>query len=42
VNGKMIPTWEHVLFDQPYNQAIAGRQRITAWVGWESQVEGIR
>jgi 5'-nucleotidase len=42
VNGKMTPTWEHVLFDQPYNQTIAGRQRITAWAGWESQVVGIR
>lgn len=33
VKGSATPTWEHVLFDQPYNQDVIGKSRITSWDG---------
>jgi len=38
VKGSMIPKWEHILFDQPYNKTITDRQRITDWIDWDYQV----
>lgn len=29
-------SWEHVLFDQPYNQHITNRRRILNWVDWQT------
>jgi len=26
-----LPSWEHVLFTQPYNQHVKGKRRITSW-----------
>lgn len=34
VTGAMVPTWEHILFDQPYNRAVLDRRRITHWSEW--------
>lgn len=29
----LAPTWEHIIFDQPYNRSIAGR-RLRRWGDW--------
>ena len=34
VKGDLVPTWEHVLFDQPYNRDVR-KLRITDWAQWE-------
>lgn len=34
VEGLMVPTWEHVLFDQPYNRDIPRRRRLRKWADW--------
>lgn len=34
VTGAMTPTWEHILFDQPYNRDVLDRRRITRWSEW--------
>lgn len=39
VKGVQAPSWEHVLFDQPYNQGLPQR-RIRSWVEW-SEVLGV-
>jgi len=37
VTGLMLPVWEHVLYDRPYNRAVAGKRRILDWRGdWRS------
>lgn len=38
VTGALEPEWEHVLFDQPYNQGVA-RRRLLDWSGWRDIVE---
>jgi len=32
--GVMMPIWEHVLFDCPYNRQVAGKRRLTDWPDW--------
>jgi 5'-nucleotidase len=41
IKGAHEPTWEHVLFDQPYNQDIKKR-RVLDWIGdgWGAILEG--
>jgi 5'-nucleotidase len=34
ITGELVPEWEHVLFDQPYNRHITDRRRITDWSQW--------
>lgn len=41
IRGAYEPEWEHILFDQPYNQGI-DRQRITDWSVWDQQIFGVR
>ncbi len=41
VKGSREPDWEHIIFDQPYNQDVTGKQRITSWDDWQTQVFGI-
>lgn len=36
VKGVHTPSWEHVLFTQPYNTHITDRRRITDWAEWEA------
>lgn len=33
ITGAMIPVWEHVVYDQPYNQGLPNR-RLTHWADW--------
>ncbi len=33
INGAATPTWEHVIFDQPYNRHLRDKRRIT-WQTW--------
>lgn len=42
VTGAHIPTWEHVLFHQPYNVTVEGKRRLTAWSEWRDLVEVAR
>lgn len=34
IEGDLEPTWEHILYDQPYNGAIVGRRRLLSWNNW--------
>ena len=38
VTGSHEPTWEHVLFDQPYNREVVGQRRICGWQDWQGQL----
>lgn len=31
------PTWEHIIFDRPYNRKITGKRRLT-WTNWRGVV----
>lgn len=37
ISGVRTPNWEHVLFDQPYNQGLAQR-RLLNWSDWPALV----
>jgi len=39
VTGVAEPSWEHILFDQPYNRDVTGRRRLTDWAAWRHVVE---
>ena len=39
IDGVMKPTWEHIVFTQPYNRNVVDRRRIN-WQNWR-QVLGI-
>lgn len=34
VKGVVIPSWERILFDQPYNQEVKNLKRMT-WANWQ-------
>jgi len=34
-HGLVTPTWEHVLFNQPYNRQVLGKRRAD-WTNWQS------
>jgi 5'-nucleotidase len=34
IKGVRTPTWEHVLYDQPFNREITDRRRLT-WATWQ-------
>lgn len=38
IKGAQQPLWEHVLYDQLYNQDIEGRRRMT-WANWREILE---
>lgn len=40
IKGDHAPTWEHVIFDQPYNQHVADKRRMLDWGDWQSTVAG--
>lgn len=40
VTGVAVPTWEHVLFDQPYNRDVSGRRRLVDWDAWRDLLDG--
>jgi 5'-nucleotidase len=35
ITGIATPTWEHILYDQPYNRTIVGQRRLT-WDNWQA------
>ncbi|MCC7450787.1 MAG: 5'-3'-deoxyribonucleotidase [Anaerolineae bacterium] len=35
IDGAAKPTWEHVLYDQPYNRSETGKRRLT-WDNWRT------
>ncbi|MEW6580246.1 MAG: 5'-3'-deoxyribonucleotidase [Chloroflexota bacterium] len=35
LNGADTPTWEHILYDQPYNRADRSKRRLT-WQTWRA------
>lgn len=35
IKGADTPSWEHVLYDQPYNRAVADKRRLT-WDNWKA------
>ena len=37
--GEMIPKWEYVIFDQPYNRHIKDKKRIVKWNNWKKVLE---
>jgi 5'-nucleotidase len=34
IKGMRIPTWEHVVFDAPYNRYVQGKRRLSGWQDW--------
>lgn len=40
ITGLQQPTWQHILYDQPYNQHVTDRPRILAWPDWHTQAFG--
>lgn len=32
------PEWTHIVFDQPYNQLVTDRKRLTGWANWRDVV----
>jgi 5'-nucleotidase len=41
VAGEASAEWEHVLYDQPYNQAVPRKRRLI-WAAWRSVLESRR
>ncbi|KAJ8607747.1 hypothetical protein CTAYLR_008615 [Chrysophaeum taylorii] len=37
VAGLLEPTWHHVLYDQPYNENLKEKARLTSWHNWKKQ-----
>ncbi len=35
IEGAAVPSWEHIVYDQPYNRTITRQRRIT-WRNWKS------
>jgi len=35
IRGEDTPSWEHVLYDAPYNRSVTGRKRLT-WATWRA------
>ncbi|NLG74473.1 MAG: 5'-3'-deoxyribonucleotidase [Chloroflexi bacterium] len=38
--GSDTPTWEHVLYDQPYNRAVGNKRRLT-WQNWKTVLKEV-
>lgn len=38
ITGRVIPIWEHIYFDQPYNQVDTSKRRILDWDNWKDVV----
>lgn len=36
--GAYTPTWEHVLYHQPYNQQINSKKRLRNWQDWQNVI----
>lgn len=33
IKGIIVPEWEHIVFDRPYNRGVVGKRRIN-WTNW--------
>lgn len=40
IHGEVEPTWEHVLFDQPYNREVVDKRRLVDWPAWRELIAG--
>lgn len=38
IKGIQEPTWEHILYSQPYNKQVNSKRRLT-WQNWESIID---
>jgi len=38
VKGVQEPTWQHILYSQPYNSQVNSKKRMT-WENWESVID---
>ena len=38
ISGSRTPSWKHIVFDQPYNRAVAG-PRLQSWANWRAVLE---
>lgn len=41
ITGSVQPTWEHVIFDQPYNRSVVGPRRIMDWPSWSLELQAV-
>jgi len=39
VTGSGVPSWEHVVFDAPYNRDVGGKNRLARWADWRQVLE---
>jgi 5'-nucleotidase len=35
IHGALAPSWEHVVYDQPYNREVTDKRRMT-WANWRN------
>ena len=40
VKGADQPTWEHILVDQPYNDDVTDKRRVSSLAAWRTIIEG--
>lgn len=38
ITGSAVPSWEHVLYDRPYNRHITDKRRLT-WKNWREVIK---
>jgi len=38
VRGSSTPAWEHVVYDQPWNQHVTAKKRIMGWANWRDVI----
>ena len=38
ISGLIKPSWEHILYTQPYNQNVEGKRRLT-WKNWKEVLD---
>ena len=38
ITGSRTPSWQHIVFDQPYNRSVAG-PRLKSWANWRTVLE---
>ncbi|EQD52002.1 5'(3')-deoxyribonucleotidase [mine drainage metagenome] len=38
ISGSCTPSWQHIVFDQPYNRTVAG-PRLKSWANWRAAIE---
>lgn len=41
IQGLRTPSWEQIVFDQPYNQSLNTHKRLTNWSNWKELFEAL-